>query len=214
MPKKSRRTAINLAPPSEPEDQSFQTLSPFAPNLASYDPDLLLNSPSLVLADEDLSSIRSSSRQRLTLLTGKAVRTLEKGLDSVDMKVALTAANSILDRDGIVKPAMIFTEDSSFSPGIILSALLGAAKVFGANVSEDQIKRSVMEIESQGQKITMASEVGPAPKLEPEGLSGLQQQDSTILIPETSVPIPKPKSPSQTGLPPELLSSFQEVRKK
>jgi len=156
-----------LSPSPSPSDQRSPFPSQALISQETVDPDMLLHNDLVSLDDSFLLSLRSSSRQKIALLTDKAVRTLSKGMDSGDLKIAIAAANSILDRDGLSKPQSIFSDDSSFSPSVVLGALLGAAKVMGVPLDESSARRTLMEVEAKDGRssvsVSLASETSPSP---------------------------------------------------
>ncbi len=192
----------------------------------SVDPDVVLAQDLVQLDESFILSLRSSSRQKIALLTDKAIRTLNRGLDSGDLKVAITAANSILDRDGLSKPQSIFTDDSSFAPSVVLGALLGAAKVMGVSLDENSARKTLMEVEAKdGRSSVSVSLASEAMNIAPKNEGPLRAKRVSLLTPLTSLaplPLSQPsqetrveseeKEISASEIPSELLESLSKEK--
>ena len=209
----------NLALPLEPAPVADFSGTP----LDIPDTDLLLQGPpSIDLPPDSADVLRKSARSKLTLLTDKAVRTLDKGLDSKDLKVALSAAKEVLDRDGIAAPRTMLLDDSSgFSSSVLLGLLAGAAKVMGLPVDEATVQRTLMEakVSKNEATFTMATESRPSP--EPKAGPNEEAKEKPSQPIKNVTPPPKakhkPKRSSRkvdhpasapTEYPPEFLSAL------
>lgn len=196
------------------------TQTNLVPLPAPPDSDLLLQGPPEVdLSPDHVETLRRSARSKLTLLTDKAVRTLDKGLDSKDLKVALTAAKDILDRDGVAAPKSILLDDTSgFSSSVLLGLLSGAAKVMGLPVDEAAVNRTLMEakVSKDEASFTVATESIPQPKANTHGAKNNRSEERNV-TPPTAKPGPKRKAAPKKKdtpisiapeYPPEFLSAL------
>lgn len=223
-PQSSKRKPINLPLEEDSETVAEEKESSLLPLTAaiSLPPsvsftdmplDLLLSQKEVSLEDTVISQLRSTNKNKLTILAGKAVETLHDCLSSSDKKVALAAANSVLDRDGIVKPSSLFSDEgSSFAPSVILGALVGAAKVMGLPVNDSLSKRTLAEMEMTSGNDTVslrvASETSPT-----QPVLAAEEKETVVSRPPSKPPAKRaPKGSSLSSvdstLPTELLDSL------